>query len=140
MVTQEMLELAMKKAVEVGLLPKYVGLEEYHKNWEGMREVLETVCQSCDLHKSGRTPEEAGMEEIITLPTAVINDILLSLQWYAQAKWGHNGDDESVVRRWPHDKFDYSSFPQRHEFFKSGGNVARAAIELLEKHLTMEAR
>lgn len=29
--------------------------------WEGLHRILDN-CQSCNLHKSGRTPEEAGME------------------------------------------------------------------------------
>lgn len=46
MVTQQTLELAMKKAVEVGLLPKTAPAEIYLKNWEGMHAVLEAVEQS----------------------------------------------------------------------------------------------
>ena len=36
----EMLERAMKKAVEVGLLPKTATMENYLARWEQMRQVL----------------------------------------------------------------------------------------------------
>jgi len=44
-VTQELLELAMKKAVEVGLIPEYADEETYLRNWEGMRQVLTAVLE-----------------------------------------------------------------------------------------------
>lgn len=42
-VTQEMLEAAMKKAVEVGMLPKMVDTDTYLKNWKDMRAVLQAA-------------------------------------------------------------------------------------------------
>ena len=42
-VTQEMLEAAMKKAVETGLLPKHVDQETCLKNWSSMKAVLQTA-------------------------------------------------------------------------------------------------
>lgn len=39
-VDSEMLTRAMKKAVEVGLIPKLADEETYLKNWNGMMEVL----------------------------------------------------------------------------------------------------
>lgn len=42
--TQDMLIKAMKKAVEVGILPKFpVDEETYLKHWNGMKSVLEQV-------------------------------------------------------------------------------------------------
>jgi hypothetical protein len=54
MITQELLELAMKKAVEVGLIPKFANGDTYLKNWEGMRKVLEEVLQFWVLTNEGR--------------------------------------------------------------------------------------
>lgn len=42
-VSEEMLQIAMKKAVEVGLLPRSVDAETYLKNWAGMNSVLQAV-------------------------------------------------------------------------------------------------
>ena len=42
-VDEEMLARAMKKAVEVGLLPKWADTEGYLKNWDGMKEVLQAA-------------------------------------------------------------------------------------------------
>lgn len=43
-VTQEMLEVAIKKAVEVGLLPvKFSSSESYQNAWDGMRIVLQSA-------------------------------------------------------------------------------------------------
>ena len=42
---QELLELAMKKAVEVGLIPEYADGETYLHNWEGMHQVLVVVLE-----------------------------------------------------------------------------------------------
>lgn len=43
-VTDEMLQIAMKKAVEVGLVPKFaIGEETYLKNWSGVKAILEAA-------------------------------------------------------------------------------------------------
>lgn len=42
-VTDEMLQAAMKKAVELGLLPAFAGEEQYLKNWDNMQQVLEAA-------------------------------------------------------------------------------------------------
>lgn len=42
-VTQEMLEAAMKKAVETGLIPKHVDEETYLKNWASLKAVLQAA-------------------------------------------------------------------------------------------------
>jgi hypothetical protein len=47
-VTQEMLEAAMKKAVETGLLPKLVDEDTYLKNWSGMKAVLQAALDLAD--------------------------------------------------------------------------------------------
>ena len=44
----EMLESAMKKMVEIGLLPKEMPTEEYIKWWEGMEDVLKHVLRERD--------------------------------------------------------------------------------------------
>lgn len=42
--TEEMLEAAVKKAVQVGLLPKYAdGEQQYLRNWNNMRAVVEAA-------------------------------------------------------------------------------------------------
>ena len=42
--TEEMLIAAVKKAVEIGLLPKYAaGEETYLKNWNGIRAIVEAA-------------------------------------------------------------------------------------------------
>lgn len=61
-VTPEMLEAAMKKAVETGLLPKHVDDETYLKNWAGIKAVLQAAV---DLEiewckESGSTEFEKG--------------------------------------------------------------------------------
>lgn len=43
--TQEMLNAAMKKAIKVGIFPKYADMETYLKHWEGMEEVLKAALQ-----------------------------------------------------------------------------------------------
>ncbi|MDK0999541.1 hypothetical protein ACO2TQ_35045 [Burkholderia sp. OKR4-1] len=40
-VTDKMLQAAMKKAVEVGLLSRQVDTDTYLRNWEGMKAVLQ---------------------------------------------------------------------------------------------------
>jgi hypothetical protein len=42
-VTQEMLEAAMKKAVETGLIQTHVDQETYLKNWSSMKVVLQAA-------------------------------------------------------------------------------------------------
>jgi hypothetical protein len=42
-VTEEMLSIAVKKAVEIGLIPKYAGTEDYIKYWEMIKKVLEVA-------------------------------------------------------------------------------------------------
>lgn len=42
-VSQEMLNAAMKKAVETGLLPKYADTDTYLKQWEAMRHCLQAA-------------------------------------------------------------------------------------------------
>lgn len=42
-ISENMLIRAMKKAVEVGLIPKYADEETYLKNWSGMKKVLEAT-------------------------------------------------------------------------------------------------
>ncbi len=42
-ITPEMLTIAMKKAVELGIFPKYASQEDYVKHWESMKKVLEAV-------------------------------------------------------------------------------------------------
>lgn len=42
-VTEEMLEAAMKKAVETGLIPKHVNQETYLQNWSSMEAVLKAA-------------------------------------------------------------------------------------------------
>lgn len=40
-VTNEMLEAAMKKAVELGVFPQFSDQETYLKNWAAMKKVLQ---------------------------------------------------------------------------------------------------
>lgn len=42
-VTQEMLYKAIKKAVELGILPKHSSQEDYLKIYDSMRKILETA-------------------------------------------------------------------------------------------------
>jgi hypothetical protein len=43
-VTQEMLQAAMTKAVDVGLVPKYaIGEEAYIKHWEAVKAIVEAA-------------------------------------------------------------------------------------------------
>jgi len=42
-VTQEMLEAAMKKAVQTGLVPKHVDGDTYLKNWDAMKQCLQAA-------------------------------------------------------------------------------------------------
>jgi len=46
-----------------------------------------------------------------------------ALRWYAEARWGWTGDDESIVREWPDWEKDPAGF-----HFKTGGEVASAAL------------
>ncbi len=39
-VTQEMLNAAVKKAVELGMIPKYAGEEDYLTNWSNIQKVV----------------------------------------------------------------------------------------------------
>jgi hypothetical protein len=48
-VTQEMLEAAMKKAVETGLIPKHVDQETYLENWSSMKAVLQAALDLAEL-------------------------------------------------------------------------------------------
>ena len=41
--TQEMLEAAVKKAVEVGLLPRLSDTESYVTNWKAIRAVVQAA-------------------------------------------------------------------------------------------------
>lgn len=51
--TEAMLSAAVKKAVEVGLIPKYaIGEETYLKNWGNVKAVLEAALEVA--------PREAG--------------------------------------------------------------------------------
>ncbi len=45
-ITHEMLEKAVKKAVELGLFPKHSDEQTYMKIWDGMREVLDAAINS----------------------------------------------------------------------------------------------
>jgi len=42
-VTQEMLNAAMKKAVELGIFPKHGDEQTYLRHWESMKQVLEAA-------------------------------------------------------------------------------------------------
>jgi hypothetical protein len=42
-VAEAMLQAAMKKAVEVGLVPKQLDADTYLKNWDGMKAVLQAA-------------------------------------------------------------------------------------------------
>ena len=42
-VTQEMLNAAMKKAVELGVFPKHAGADDYLKHWDAMKACLEAA-------------------------------------------------------------------------------------------------
>jgi hypothetical protein len=42
-VDEEMLIRAMRKAVDVGLIPKWADEELYLKNWDGMKKVLQAA-------------------------------------------------------------------------------------------------
>lgn len=42
-VTQEMLEAAMKKAVETGLLPKFADGDTYLQRWGAMKQCLQAA-------------------------------------------------------------------------------------------------
>lgn len=42
-VTQEMLEAAMKKAVETGLVPKFADEDFYLKRWDAMKQCLQAA-------------------------------------------------------------------------------------------------
>jgi len=46
-----------------------------------------------------------------------------ALRWYAEARWGWTGDDESIVCEWPDWEKDPAGF-----HFKTGGEVASAAL------------
>ena len=48
-VTQKMLEAAMKKAVETGVLAKSVDEETYLKNWDGMKKALQAALDAAGL-------------------------------------------------------------------------------------------
>ena len=45
----EMLSVAMKKAVETGVLPKHVDEDTYLKNWSGMKHVLQAALDAAGL-------------------------------------------------------------------------------------------
>ena len=51
-ISDKMLEIAMKKAVSVGLVPKATNMGSYLKYWDGMKKVLEAVIEtkSCPLY------------------------------------------------------------------------------------------
>lgn len=42
-VTNEMLEAAMKKAVELGIFPKFSDQDTYLKHWAAMKETLQAA-------------------------------------------------------------------------------------------------
>ncbi len=42
-ITDEMLQRAVSKAVEIGLLPKYGSMEDTVKHWDQIRAILETT-------------------------------------------------------------------------------------------------
>lgn len=42
-VSDKMLATAMKKAVELGVFPKYTGERQYIENWENMQNILEAA-------------------------------------------------------------------------------------------------
>lgn len=42
-VTDEMLAAAMKKAVELGVVPKHGDTDIYTKNWDAMKQILEAA-------------------------------------------------------------------------------------------------
>lgn len=53
-ITQEMLQAAMQKAVETGIVPKYTDGDTYLRNWEAMREVLQASFDASDkCHPNG---------------------------------------------------------------------------------------
>ncbi|HUT16963.1 MAG TPA: hypothetical protein VMW84_01545 [Acidobacteriota bacterium] len=45
-ITHEMIEAAMKKAVELGVFPKKVDEETYFQNWANMDEILEAALEA----------------------------------------------------------------------------------------------
>jgi hypothetical protein len=46
-ITEEMVSAAMKKAVEVGLIPRYAnGEDEYLRYWEGIHKILESALEA----------------------------------------------------------------------------------------------
>lgn len=47
-VTDAMLHAAMKKAVELGLIPKQVDAETYLKNWDGMKLILQAALDTAN--------------------------------------------------------------------------------------------
>ncbi len=42
-ITYEMLHAAIKKAVELGMIPKYVSLDDSENKWQKMKEVLQAA-------------------------------------------------------------------------------------------------
>lgn len=42
-VSPKMLEAAMKKAVETGLLPKNADMDTYNKHWAGMKQCIQAA-------------------------------------------------------------------------------------------------
>lgn len=44
--TEEMLQAAMKKAVETGIVPRVAFHENYLENWDAMREILKAALQA----------------------------------------------------------------------------------------------
>jgi hypothetical protein len=56
--TEEMLNAAVKKAVAVGLIPKYAAGEEvYLKNWDGVKAVVEAALAMTPYDAIGREAE-----------------------------------------------------------------------------------
>jgi hypothetical protein len=47
-VTQEMLNAAMKKAVELGLVPKHMSGDSYLKTWDAMKQSLQAALDAAD--------------------------------------------------------------------------------------------
>jgi hypothetical protein len=51
---KDKLTIAMKKAVEVGIFPKYADSETYLENWRRMRAVLDAVLPQEDIDEIER--------------------------------------------------------------------------------------
>lgn len=50
-VTDEMLQAAMQKAVETGLLPKFADPETYLKRWDGMKQCIQAALDAAPVQQ-----------------------------------------------------------------------------------------